>query len=403
MAYNEQITGNKRMAVIVSAQIHSITDLTATSEPGGDIALSWSAIPGSEHYNIYRSVTFGVKGEKISLAGDTVQPDYVDDKGNLIGGKRYFYVAQAVVGGIEESRGNYQASAVSDQGGPNAPIILSSTHPKAGQPYAHANPSFYWVHSGDSGQSQSVAGYYVKLDKNAVLNTLVSESGWEYVTTAQKSYTLVGNGIWYFHCVARDQSGNPGTEAVYQIQIIMSGAIQGIVTTVVTGFGLSGVVVEAWRNGQKQQETITVAQGTYQITELPFATYQLRFNYFGYYPQVIEAVELDLESSPKTIDVVFDTKPVIAAEKSAAYPNPATGPEVRFIYFCEESSKVIIEIYNVVGERIAKIRDNKPSGYQYSILPLNKISRGVYLYRVIIQTQSGKRTILQTEKFSVVK
>ncbi len=402
-ALNEAQNGNKREALAVVSQPSSITDLSAFSKPGGDIYLEWSAIPGRDYYKIYRSVTYGVKGGIIPLGKGIIEPNYLDAKTNLEGGKRYFYVVQAVVADQEENKGNNQASAVSDQGGPNAPVISSDTHPIQGQPYPNPEPSFRWLPSADPGLSLEVKGYYVKLDNSGTLGTPVTGGEWQFTTGIYKTYQAVANGTWYFHCLAEDQAGNLGDEAVYQLQIMATGIIQGTVIDPATGTGLSGVVVEAWLAGKKQGDSQTSADGTYLISGAPFGTYTVRFNRFGYCPLEHKAVDLDMGSTPITVNADFVSEPVLEKNRAAAYPNPAGGSEVRFIYYCEENSKVVIEIYNVTAEIVGKITEDKLAGHQYSSWPLGPVARGIYVFRVVLQGESGKRRILKTGKFSVVK
>lgn len=402
-ALNEPQAGNKRELIEVVSQPYSITDLSAFSKPGGDIYLEWSAISGRDYYNVYRSVTYGVKGGMISVGGGITEPNYLDAKTNLEGGNRYFYVVQAVVTGQEETKGNNQASAVSDQGGPNAPVISSDTHPVQGQPYPNPNPSFQWIPSADPGLSLAVKGYYVKLSNSGTLGTPVTGEGWEFITGIYKAYQTMANGNWYFHCRAEDQAGNLGDEAVYQIQIMATGIIQGTVIDPAVGTGLSGVVGEAWLGGKKQGYAHTAADGTYQISGVPFGSYTIRFNRFGYRPLERKAVVLDMGSTPLTVNVDFVSEPMLEENRAVAYPNPAGGSEIRIIYYCEENSEVIIEIYNVSGEMAGKIRENKPAGYQYSSWPLGPVARGIYIFRIRLRGESGKSRILKTGKFSVVK
>lgn len=401
-ALNEN-QNNRQLVVEVISQPHSITDLAADSLPGGDIALSWSAVSGAEYYSIYRSLTYGAKGDKISLDGDITLPNYLDVKTNLNAGQRYFYVAQAVVSSVEETKGNNQASAVSDQGGPNAPLIRSDTHPVQGQSYADPHPDFYWIRSADPGLNQDLSGYYVKLDNSSTTGAATAGPDWEFVSATEKSYPGVDNGTWYFHCMGVDQAGNLGAEAIYQIRILAFGTIRGAIREAGSNQGLPGMVVEAWYDGIRRGVGNTSVDGSYQIDALPFGAYTIRVNRFGSRPLEKHNVVLNIDTHPVTADMHFQSEPIIAQDKTTAYPNPAGGSEVRFIYCCDGISEVTIEIYNVAGEMVGRIRETKPAGYQYSTWPLNAVARGVYLFRVSLKGSDGKRRVLATKKFSVIK
>jgi fibronectin type 3 domain-containing protein len=400
---NEQVDGNVRKPVLAVKQARSVVDLVALSRPGGDIALAWSPVAGSDYYNVYRSVTYGAKGVKINPGADVVQPSYLDSKFNLQSGIRYYYVVQSVASSVEENKSNNQASALSVQGGPNAPIITSKTHPIQGQASANSNPDFQWVRSSDPGVSQDMAGYYVKIDARATTGTAVNGPGWAFVTGAEVGYANLANGNWFFHCLGKDVAGNLGDEATYLITILATGTIRGTVTEQDSGRPAPGIVVEARLSGSLKGQGQSAADGTYHIDAIEFGNYALRFNRFGYKPLEIENQNMNLANSPLTVNAVFHTDAVIDKNQSAAYPNPAQGSEVRMIYYCEEPSDVVIEIYNVAGQMVARIKDSKPSGYQYSIWPLSSVGRGVYMFRAVLSGNSGKKIVLPIKKFSVIK
>jgi hypothetical protein len=400
-ALNEQPSGNNQQIIQVVKQQNSIIDLKATSYPGGDIKLNWSAISGASYYRIYRSLVYGQKGSALSTGTSVTLPEYLDIKNNLEAGHRYYYVAQAVVTGIECTKGNNQASAISDQGGPNAPIIKSNTHPIEGQAYPNANPAFRWIRSADPGVNQDLAGYYIMLSASGTTGTAITEAGWEYISTVEKTYSAIANGTWYFHCRGKDVSGNLGAEAIYCAAILASGEIRGQVTDATSGQGLTGIL-QAWQTGQKKAEVKTREDRTYTLSNLPFGSYQLKFNRFGYMPILVETA-LSMNNTPLTINITSNSQAVIGTNEAAAYPSPATGAEVRMVYYCDEPSEVKIEIYNVSGQMVAEIKENKAAGYQYSVWPIQAVSRGVYIFRAIIRGNSGQTKITPIKKFSILK
>jgi hypothetical protein len=402
-ALNEQSAGNKQTQVVPVARPHSITDLTAVSKAGGDIGLTWSALPGAAYYKIYRSTTFGDRGTCITPGTDVVLPNFLDPKTILTGGTRYFYMAQAVVSGVEETKSNNQASAICDKSGPNAPILSSPTHPVQGQPYANPNPAFRWVAAADQGMNLNVAGYYVKIDAAPNTGSAISGPGWSFTADLQKTYPGIGNGVWYFHCLARNQAGNLGTEAVYCVNVLATGSVLGTVTDAVTQAPMPGVVAEAWLGAVKLAEGTLDANGKYRLDNLPFGEYTFKFNQFGWKP-LEKSVTLNLSNTPLTLNAAWAHADVIAHNQAAAYPNPATGDEVRMIYYCERPCEVVIEIYDVLGQMVGRIKeDQKPQGFNYSSWPLHNVARGVYLFRIKMRMPDGQQVTLPTKKFGVIK
>jgi hypothetical protein len=402
-ALNEQSAGNKILSFAPVKQANSVIDLTAVSKAGGDIGLTWSVVPGANYYKIYRSLVYGERGGCITPGTDVVQPNYLDSKTGLIGGTRYFYVAQAVVTGVEENKGNNQASAICDKNGPNAPLISSTTHPVQGQPFANPNPAFRWVASADSGMDLNVAGYYVKLDASPNTGSAVSSLGWVLVKNLIMSYSGVNNGVWYFHCLAINQAGNLGSEAVYCVNVLATGSVLGTVTDAATKKPMVGVIAEAWLGTVKQGEGTLDATGKYHLDNLPFGDYSIKFNQFGLKP-LEKSATLNLSNTPLVLDAAWAHEDVIAHNQTAAYPNPATGDEVRMIYYCEQPCQVIIEIYDVLGQMVGRIKeDQKPQGYNYSVWPLRNVARGVYLFRVKMRHPDGSQVSLPTKKFGVIK
>lgn len=402
-AFNEQKSGNKQQTIAVTVQPASNTTLAASSRPGGDIYLTWAPVSGATCYIIYRSEIYGERGDPITAPGDVTQTKYLDVKTNLTGGRRYYYVAQPVVGGSENRKGNNQASAVCDMGGPNAPIISSETHPVPGQPYPNPDPAFRWVRAADPGMNLDLSGYYIKLDDSSATGTAVAGPGWSFVAGASAAFQGIGNGTWYFHCRGKDQTGNLGAEAVYCAVILATGAIQGQVTESGSGRLLEGMVVEAWLNGIKQRESRTGSDGAYLLPDVPFGEYTLRCNRFGYKPLEYPHAVLGQSNTPLTVDIAYVSETVIGKDQAAAYPNPAGGSEVRIIYYCEEPSEVTIEIFNTTGQMAARIQESKPAGYQYSVWPIRSVARGVYLFRAVLRGPNGKKTVLPVRKFSVIK
>jgi hypothetical protein len=164
-----------------------------------------------------------------------------------------------------------------------------------------------------------------------------------------------------------------------------------------------GVIAEAWLGTAKQGECTLDASGKYRMDNLVFGNYTLKFNRFGFKP-LEKTATLNLSNTTRTLDAVWAHEDVIAHNQTAAYPNPATGDEVRMIYYCEQPCEVLIEIYDVLGQMVGRIKeDQKPQGYNYSVWPLRNVARGVYLFRVKIRNPDGRHITLPTKKFGVIK
>jgi len=85
------------------------------------------------------------------------------------------------------------------------------------------------------------------------------------------------------------------------------------------------------------------------------------------------------------------------------YPSPAVKNHVWFYYFTEANTQVSIEIFNSVGERVAKLADQSSArGYQRTHWDIQPVSPGVYLYRVTLESPAGRRD-LGFHKLVVVK
>jgi len=77
------------------------------------------------------------------------------------------------------------------------------------------------------------------------------------------------------------------------------------------------------------------------------------------------------------------------------YPNPFnSGTVIRFSI--PEKEKVTIEIYSILGEKILTVADNEflEAGYYEKYVDLNRLSSGVYLYRLKTSNYSSSRKML---------
>ncbi|MDR3667818.1 MAG: T9SS type A sorting domain-containing protein, partial [Ignavibacteriaceae bacterium] len=79
-------------------------------------------------------------------------------------------------------------------------------------------------------------------------------------------------------------------------------------------------------------------------------------------------------------------------ELSQNYPNPFN-PNTKINYSLPNDSKVTLEVYNIIGERVAQlVNEQQPAGY-YTInfsISNNKITSGIYIYKLSADDNNGK-------------
>jgi hypothetical protein len=81
-----------------------------------------------------------------------------------------------------------------------------------------------------------------------------------------------------------------------------------------------------------------------------------------------------------------------------AYPNPAHG-QVTFALAETEAEKIEINIYNLAGERIARVEEQRPA--QTIKWDTSSVAPGIYFYRASI-TLNGKTKQLDVKKLAIV-
>lgn len=89
------------------------------------VILSWTSVPNTLYYNIFRGTSTGGPYQKVAQSNPSpgnnsgnAATTYTDGPGNLVNGQDYFYVVSAVtVDGESPYSGEYHAVA------PSAPIV----------------------------------------------------------------------------------------------------------------------------------------------------------------------------------------------------------------------------------------------------------------------------------------
>lgn len=94
---------------------------------------------------------------------------------------------------------------------------------------------------------------------------------------------------------------------------------------------------------------------------------------------------------------------VIGDKEVLAYPAPARGNEVWFYYLADGPGKAQIEIYNVVGEKVAMLEvPVAAAGYQTTRWDISHLAPGVYVYKAKLQSARGVKKS-NVYKLSVIK
>jgi len=75
-----------------------------------------------------------------------------------------------------------------------------------------------------------------------------------------------------------------------------------------------------------------------------------------------------------------------------AFPNPASGDQVTFMYSLGAPADISIEIYNLRGYKVAHLEDNNKSAQinRKTTWDIRHIAPGVYLYQVIVKSTDGR-------------
>lgn len=93
---------------------------------------------------------------------------------------------------------------------------------------------------------------------------------------------------------------------------------------------------------------------------------------------------------------------VLSGESVYTYPNPARGDTLTFKFLPAYDSYVTVEVYNVAGEKVARLEKSSCPGGTVSELVWNirNIASGVYVYRVEALSQAGSKAV--TKKLAVI-
>ena len=83
------------------------------------------------------------------------------------------------------------------------------------------------------------------------------------------------------------------------------------------------------------------------------------------------------------------------------FPSPATGDTGNFAYCMTQAGTARINVYNVIGDLVAKIEEAKSAGAQVSVLNTARLATGVYLYRLEKDYGANNSVVSKVKKFAV--
>jgi hypothetical protein len=120
---------------------------------------------------------------------------------------------------------------------------------------------------------------------------------------------------------------------------------------------------------------------------------------------VTSTISQTFTTTPTYTITPTSTPVVIALGKSAVYPNPASGDTVNFLYSLDVPANIFIDVYNLMGFRVAHLEDkNRPAvNNVVTTWNIKGVAAGVYFYRMTIETLDGRRNQLETKKIVIVR
>ena len=134
--------------------------------------------------------------------------------------------------------------------------------------------------------------------------------------------------------------------------------------------------------------------------------YTARFEKASYLPVWLRNVQPSAAGAPAVVKKAVIYAPIAGKSEPAAYPNPARGNIVTFVYYVERDSDVVISVYNANGEKSAEISESGKNGGSYNETRWNAsgMAQGIYLYVVKLKPlNSGAEITLPVKKLSIIR
>lgn len=109
--------------------------------------------------------------------------------------------------------------------------------------------------------------------------------------------------------------------------------------------------------------------------------------------------------SPTITPTPTITPYAVPGGETVVFPNPAAGNSVTFMYSLGEPADVSVDVYNVLGLKVAHLEDRNQAGLinRRTTWDISGVAPGVYLYQVTIKTLSGQMTRLKMQRLVITK
>jgi hypothetical protein len=107
-----------------------------------------------------------------------------------------------------------------------------------------------------------------------------------------------------------------------------------------------------------------------------------------------------------TITQTLTVTPWVVPEGDViAFPNPASGATVSFMYSPKVDCNVKIDIYNLAGLKVAHLEDRSKlgRGNQVTTWNIQNIAPGIYVYRVVMEGTHGGSSTTKMRKLVITK
>jgi hypothetical protein len=113
---------------------------------------------------------------------------------------------------------------------------------------------------------------------------------------------------------------------------------------------------------------------------------------------------IDFDGSYKLSDIV-ETQIAVPKnfELSQNYPNPFN-PSTKIDYQVPVDSKVIMEVYNIAGQKVVDLVNQEQSAGYYTVdFGASKLSSGVYIYRLVASDKATGNNFSSIKKMMLLK
>ena len=89
---------------------------------------------------------------------------------------------------------------------------------------------------------------------------------------------------------------------------------------------------------------------------------------------------------------------------SQNYPNPFN-PSTKINYQVPNDARVILEVYNIAGQKVAELvnQDQSAGYYTVDFGTTGKLSSGVYIYRINASDKTTGKNFTETKKMMLLK